>query len=78
MIVSDGKPVFARVSGFYELRRDGFQRTWDGELTVESGEAPFLFRGRLITDAGPAGNCFGSLLSEGDPTITFQGRGRIK
>jgi hypothetical protein len=78
MVVTDGKPVFARVSGYYELRRDGFVRSWDGELTVESGEAPFLFKGQLITDDGKQGNCFGSLWTPGEKTIAFQGCGDIK
>jgi hypothetical protein len=77
-IVSGEDIIFAKVSGYYELYCHGIYRSWGGELTIESGETPFLFRGRLITDAGQRGNCIGSLLEPGSTTITFQGFGRIK
>ena len=77
-VVSGGETIFAKVSGYYELWCHGIFRTWGGELTVESGETPFLFRGRLVTDAGQQGNCRGSLWEPGATTISFEGSGSIE
>ncbi len=77
-VISGGDTVFAAVSGHYVIERRGQLIEWHGELTIESGEAPSMFNGRLITDDGQEGDLFATAMNFGDPTIPFQGAGIIE
>ena len=77
-VVSGQATIYAAVSGHYVIERRGQLLEWYGELTIESGEPPSMFNGRLITDDGKQGDLFAKSMNFGEPTIPFQGTGAIE
>ncbi|OAI47132.1 hypothetical protein AYO44_10170 [Planctomycetaceae bacterium SCGC AG-212-F19] len=71
----NGETIYQRVAGTIFLHDHGTSQSWDGILTIESGEPPSMFRGIIVTDTGGRGEAVARRFPFGSDTIEFAGTG---
>ena len=69
IISADGEVIYQRVSGTIYVWPD---KSWEGELTIESGEPPSMFKGFVVTDEGGKAELFATDIIPVSNTITIE------